>query len=66
MRSEFGAPLSPFRDIGMAPHLNDALQRPDFDEIAAGAIADDGALDRPTLARVGLEIGVETMRYRDW
>ena len=50
MRSQLGAALGPFGDIGMAPHLDRALLRPDFDEIAAGAIADDSALDRLALA----------------
>src|SRR5271163_820688 len=62
MRRELVAPLGPFRDIGMAPHLDRTLLRADFDEIAASALADDGALDRPALPRVSREIIVEAMR----
>src|SRR5208282_1288907 len=64
MRREPCAPLGPLGDVGMAPHLDRALLRSNLDEIAAGAIADDSALDRPALARVSLEIGGEAMRYQ--
>src|SRR5208282_5813328 len=47
----------------LPPHLDDALLRPDLNEVVAHAIADDGALDRPTLARISVEIGSEAMRH---
>jgi hypothetical protein len=56
-----GAASRPVAQIAIAPNLDQSLLGADLDDIGTGAVAQRLFRDRPTVATIGVEVGVELM-----